>query len=51
MDAFGDYGPQLMNQPGTRQQTDAVFDVWGDCNQAQIPEENVVKQKFNNLYR
>ncbi|VDI00809.1 Hypothetical predicted protein [Mytilus galloprovincialis] len=27
MDAFGDYGPQLMNQPVTRQQTDTVCDV------------------------
>ena len=40
-----------MNQLETRQQTDTVCDVWGDCDQDQIsePEENVVKQKINNL--
>ena len=52
---FGDYGPtdeaRLMNQLGNRQQTDTVCDVWGDCDQDKIPEpeENVVKQKINNL--
>ena len=52
MDAFGDYEPtdepHLMNQPVTRQQTDTVC-VCEETDQDQIPEENVVKQKFNNL--
>ncbi|CAG2249052.1 unnamed protein product [Mytilus edulis] len=33
---------QLMNQPVTRQQTDTVCVCVGDCDQDQIPEENVI---------